>query len=196
MSFYPFNPNLGQRMQGEGPRVAPYDQSFVGHYQITPDAVSAVAVLAATALTDAVQTISTGITHPDYPRTVTVKGNAAGITGDVVITGANAAGETITDTIALNGSTEVEGIKAFKTVTSVQLPVETNAGTDTVSVGIGKKFGMPAIVYNAACLLVKLFNGSADTGTLAVDVDELEKNLFALNGAPDGVKVVDLFFIV
>jgi hypothetical protein len=196
MSFYPFNPNLGQRIQGEGPRVAPYDLGFVGHYQITPDAVSAVAVLAATALTDAVQTISTGITHPDYPRTVTVKGNAAGIAGDVVISGTNAAGETITDTIALNGSTEVEGVKAFKTVTSVQLPVETNVGTDTVSVGIGKKFGMPAIVYNAACLLVKLFNGSADTGTLAVDVDELEKNLFALNGTPDGVKVVDLYFVV
>jgi hypothetical protein len=196
MSFYPFNPNLGQQIQGEAARVAPYDQSFVGHYQIAPDAVSAVAVLAATALTDAVQTITAAITHPDYPRTVTVKGNAAGIAGDVVISGTNAAGETITDTIALNGSTEVEGIKAFKTVTSVQLPVETNAGTDTVSVGIGKKFGMPAIVYNAACLLVKLFNGSADTGTLAVDVDELEKNLFALNGAPDGVKVVDLFFIV
>jgi hypothetical protein len=168
----------------------------VGHYQITPDAVSAVAVLAATALTDAVQTITAGITHPDYPRTVTVKGNAAGIAGDVVITGTNAAGAVITDTIALNGATEVEGIKAFKTVTSVALPVETNTGTDTVSVGIGKKFGMPAILYNAACLLVKLFNGAADTGSLTVDGDELEKNLFALNGAPDGVKVVDLFFIV
>jgi hypothetical protein len=196
MSFYPFNPNLGQRIQGEGPRVAPYDLGFVGHYQITPDAVSAVAVLAATALTDAVQTITAGITHPDYPRTVTVKGNAAGIAGDVVITGTNAAGAVITDTIALNGATEVEGIKAFKTVTSVALPVETNTGTDTVSVGIGKKFGMPAILYNAACLLVKLFNGAADTGSLTVDGDELEKNLFALNGAPDGVKVLDLFFIV
>jgi hypothetical protein len=43
---------------------------------------------------------------------------------------------------------------------------------------------------------VKLFNGAADTGSLTVDGDELEKNLFALNGAPDGVKVVDLFFIV
>jgi hypothetical protein len=195
MSFYPFNPNLGQQIQGAA-GVAPYDLGFVGHYQITPDAVSAVAVLAATALTDAVQTITAGITHPDYPRTVTVKGNAAGIAGDVVITGTNAAGAVITDTIALNGATEVEGIKAFKTVTSVALPVETNTGTDTVSVGIGKKFGMPAILYNAACLLVKLFNGAADTGSLTVDGDELEKNLFALNGAPDGVKVVDLFFIV
>ena len=195
MSFYPFNPNLGQQIQGAA-GVAPYDLGFVGHYQIVPDAVSAVAVLAATALTDAVQTITAGITHPDYPRTVTVKGNAAGIAGDVVITGTNAAGAVITDTIALNGATEVEGIKAFKTVTSVALPVETNVDTDTVSVGVGKKFGMPAILHNALCLLVKLFDGSADTGTLTVDGDELEKNLFALNGTPNGAKVMDLFFIV
>jgi len=195
MSFYPYNPNFGQKIQGEA-GVTPYDMGFIGHYQIAPDAVSAVAVLAATALTDAVQTITAGITDPDFPRTVTVKGNAAGIAGDVVITGKNAAGETITDTIALNGSTEVEGVKAFAEVDSVQLPVETNAGTDTVSVGIGKKFGMPAILYNAACLLVKLFDGSADTGSLTVDSDELEKNLFALNGTPNGTKVIDLYLIV
>jgi hypothetical protein len=195
MSFYPFNPNLGQKIQGEA-GVVPFDRGFVGHYQIAPAASSATAVLAATPMTNAVQTITAGITNPDFPRTVTAKGNASGITGNVVVTGKNAAGETITDTIALNGATEVEGVKAFKEVTSVQLPVEVHAGTDTVSIGMAKKFGMPAILHNAACLLVKLFNASADTGTLTVDDDELEKNLFALNGTPDGTKVIDLYFIV
>ena len=195
MSFYPFNPNLGQKIQGEA-GVVPFDRGFVGHYQIAPAASSAIAVLAATALTTGVQTITAGITNPDFPRTVTVKGNAAGIAGNVVVTGKNAAGATITDTIALNAATEVEGVKAFKEVTSIQLPIKTNGSGDTVSVGMAKKFGMPAILANAACLLVKLFDGSADTGTLTVDSDELEKNLFALNGTPDGVKVVDLFFIV
>lgn len=165
------------------------------HYQVAPDAVSATAVHAAIALTDATQEITTGITDPDVPRTVTVKGNASGITGNVVITGTNIADEEITDTIALNGATEVEGIKAFKTVTQIDLPVETHAGTDTVSVGIAKKLGIPHIVDNAALLLVKLFDGSADTGTLAVDDDEVEKNLFALNGTPDGAKLVDLYYL-
>lgn len=165
------------------------------HYQIAPDAVSATAVLAATALTDATQEITAGLTSPDVPRTVTVKGNASGITGNVVVTGTNIADEEITDTIALNGATEVEGIKAFKTVTQVDLPIETHAGTDTVSVGMAKKFGLPHIVDNAALLLVKLFDGSADTGTLAVDDDEVEKNLFALNGTPDGAKLVDLYYL-
>lgn len=195
MSFYPFNPNLGQKIQGEA-GVVPFDRGFVGHYRIAPAAISAVAVLAATALTTGVQTITAGITNPDFPRTVTVKGNAAGIAGNVVVTGKNAAGVTITDTIALNAATEVEGVKAFKEVTSIQLPIKTNGSGDTVSIGMAKKFGMPAILANAACLLVKLFDGSADTGSLTVDSDEVEKNLFALNGTPNGAKVMDLFFIV
>lgn len=170
--------------------------ALLQHYQITPDASGATAVHAAIALTAAIQDVDTDITDPDYPRTVTIKGNAAGITGNVVITGTNIEDEVITDTIALNGTTEVEGIKAFKTVTNINLPVETHAGTDTVSIGMAKKFGLPHIVYNAACLLVKLFDGSADTGTLAVDSDEIEKNLFALNGSPNGAKVLDLYYLV
>jgi len=165
------------------------------YYSIAPDAVGATAVHAAIALTDAVQEITADITSPDVPRTVTVKGNAVGITGDVVITGLNMAGVEITDTIALNGSTEVEGIKAFSSVTQIDLPVEVHAGTDTVSVGIAKKFGIPHSVSNAGMVLVKLFDGSTDSGTLAVDADEVEKNLFALNGTPNGAKVLDLVYL-
>lgn len=165
------------------------------HYQIAPAAVSATAVHAAMALTAQTQQISTGITNPDVPRTVTVKGNQAGVAGNVVINGTNIEGEAITDTIALNGATEVEGVKAFKTVTRIDLPVEVNAGTDTVSVGYAKKFGLPHIVDNAALLLVKLFNGAADAGSLAVDADEVEKNLYSLAGTPDGAKKVDLYYL-
>jgi hypothetical protein len=165
------------------------------HYQCAPAAVGATAIHAAIALTDAEQQISTGITNPDVPRTVTVKGNAAGITGNVVINGTNVKGDVITDTIALNGATEVEGIKAFQTVTRIDLPVEVHAGTDTVSVGRAKKLGLPHIVDNAALLLVKNFDGSTDSGTLAVDADEVEKNLFALNGTPNGAKLVDLYYL-
>lgn len=165
------------------------------HYSLAPAAVSATAVHAAVTLGAAAQDVTTGITNPDYPRTVTVKGNASGIAGDVVITGTDINGEAITDTIALSGASEVEGIKAFRTVTNINLPAKTNASGDTVSVGWAKKFGLPHIVYNAAFLLVKLFDGSADSGSLAVDADEVEKNLFALNGTPNGTKVLDLVYL-
>lgn len=170
--------------------------AFLAHYQIAPDLQTATYVHAAIAQTAAVQTITTGITNPDYPRNVTIKGNAVGNAGNVVITGTNYKGETITDTIALNGATEVAGVKAFRTVTSIQLPVETHAGTDTVSIGVGVKFGLPHIVLYATCLLVKDFDGSADAGSLAVDADEIEKNLYTLAGTADGAKLIDLWYLI
>lgn len=176
------------------PELSDLSAAIVQHYQIAPDAASATAVHAAVDLVaDETVLVETEITNPDYPRVVTVKGNAAGIAGNVVITGTNILDEAITDTIALNGTSEVLGAKAFKTVDSILMPALTTAG-DAVSVGIGKKFGLPHIVYNAACVLVKLFNGSADTGTLAVDA-AIEKNLFALNGSPDGTKIIDLYYM-
>lgn len=291
--------------------VAALQAALIQHYHMAPDAASATAVHAAENMGAIAFSTLLNITSPDYPRTVTIKGNVAGIAGNVVIHGTNYQDEVITDTIALNGVAEVEGIKAFKTVTRYDMPVRTHApvaqvetavavGTitqagdatvtvtangmgnspkpitvpvalndvaadwaekvrdalaadadvsamfsvggsganivltaltpatndatlnialaddtsvgitedatsdnttagvpyDTVSIGIGKKFGLPHIVANAACLLVKLFNGAADNGTLAVDADEIEKNLFALDGTPDGTKTVDLYYLV
>ena len=287
------------------------EASFPQHYQCAPAAVSATAVHAAMNLTGSTQEISSAITNPDVPRTATVKGNVAGIAGNVVLHGTNIEGEAITDTLALNGSSEVEGVKAFKTITQIDLPAQTHtpaaqvetavavgtitltgnatvtvtaagmtgspksisvavlendtaaqwadkvrtalgldadvtalfsvsgadeniiltrlapaandatlnialandtctgitddatsndttAGvpTDTVSVGRAKKLGLPHIVDNAALLLVKLFDGSSDNGSLAVDADEIEKNLYALDGAPNGAKLVDLYSLV
>lgn len=283
---------------------------FAQRYTLAPAAVSAVAVLPATNLGAAAQEITAGLTAPDFPRTVTVKGNVAGIVGNVVVTGTNIAGTTIEDTIALNGVAEVEGVEAFASVDQVDLPEQTHApayqietataagtitssgdaqvivtaagmtgspktlavavlendtaaqwaekirtaltadaavaalftvggadvsitltrkvyavddgtlnialadGTcvgitaapasantqagvpvDTVSMGIAKKFGLPHVVSNAAMLLVQLFNGSADGGSLAVSAD-LERNLYSLSGSPNGSKEVTLVYLV
>lgn len=280
------------------------------HYQVTPDAASATAVHAAVDLAAAAQDVSTAITNPDVPRNVTVKGNVSGISGNVVVGGLNIRGDYVSDTIALSGSSEVEGAIAFAEVLNIHLPARTHtpayqvetataagtitlagdatvvvtaagmtgtpktisvavdlgddaaaiatkiraalnadsavtalftvggtaatvtltrktyaandgtlnisidngtctgittAGTsanttagvqvDTVSVGMASKFGIPHIVYNAALLQVALFDGSADLGTLAVDDDELEKNMFSIAGTPDGSKVLDLYYL-
>jgi hypothetical protein len=189
---------IGGEIAREG--ATPDDASAVNvvlpvHYQFTPAAKSATAVHAAIALISTAKVVTTGFTNPDVPRVVTIKGNASGITGNVTITGTNAAGAAITDVIALNGATEVSGAKAFKTVTQVDLPAETHAGTDTVSIGRADVFGLLHIVYHALFLLVKLFDGSTDAGTLAVDADELEKNLFTPAGTPNGAKVLDLVYL-
>jgi len=82
-------------------------------------------------------------------------------------------------------------------LTTAATSADTTAGVpyDTVSMGVGKKFGVPHIVENASLLEEKIFDGSDDSGTLAVDADELEKNLFSLNGTPDGAKVLDLYYL-
>jgi hypothetical protein len=168
---------------------------MVAHYSINPKTVAADSILAATTLAAAAATITDGLSNPDVPRTLTATGNATGITGNVVITGRDANGQLITDTIAVLDATTVEGVVAFATVISIALPAKTNVSGDTVSVGYAKHFGMPQILVNASYLLVKLFNGSADTGTLALDA-ALSKNLFALTGTPNGTKALDLIYLV
>jgi hypothetical protein len=280
-------------------------------YLNAPDAASATAVHAAANLAADAQDVASNITNPDIPRIVTVKGNVSGIAGNVVITGTNIAGAAKTDTIALNGTSEVLGVKAFKTVTNINLPARTHTpvaqvetatavgtitgsgnaavvvtaagmtgspktlnvavlendtaatwagkvrtalgldaavtalfavsgsgaeiiltkllpaandatlnisldnGTctgittaatsadtaagvpyDTVSVGISKKIGMPAILPYAANLHLHYFDGSNDAGALTIDSDELEKNVYEVAGTPDGSKELDLYFFL
>ena len=105
-------------------------------------ALSATAVHAAVTLADGATTlVTTAITHPTVYRALSVKGNQAGVAGDVVITGTDWAGRVISDTIALADNGTVEGVKPFATVTSILLPARVAAG-DTVSVGICDKLGL------------------------------------------------------
>jgi hypothetical protein len=155
-----------------------------------------------TAVTDTgvEQTITTGITNPDYPRviTATAGGTAADIKAiQVVVTGTNYAGETITETLpafTANTAGTVTGSKAFKTVTSITIPAHDGTGA-TTAIGWGKAVGLPYMLPYSTLLMAKL-GGTADTGTITADTDELEKNLFTLNGAPDGSKDVDIYLLV
>lgn len=83
-------------------------------------------------------------------------------------------------------------------ITLGSIAVDTVAGVaeDKVSVGLGKKFGIPYLLTADELVIVKLFNLTADTGTVTADADELEKNVIALNGTPDGEKAIDLYIIV
>jgi hypothetical protein len=164
-------------------------------YAITPILGAATTIHAAIPLTAGAQTSYALTTQPDVPRVLTVKGNAGGISGNVKIYGTNFSDVAISDTIALSGASEVAGIKAFKTVTMVDLPAETHGGTDTVSIGVSQTIvGMPAIVPYAAYLISSIFDGSADLGSLAVDAT-IEKNLYTAAGTFTGGKVLKLVFV-
>ncbi len=147
-----------------------------------PDAPATNKVLSATALKTAVQTITTGITNPDFPRVLSVTGNSSNVAGKVTITGTNIRGKVITEEITLNGSATVAGTKAFRTVTSIQLPVYSVAGTETVSVGITDKLGLQSIPLSTS-VIEEVTGNADDTGgaVLTRDADEIEKCLYDPN---------------
>lgn len=196
--MYPYNHKMGQKIQTDAPGVS-VDRAFLAHIQVSAAAAVAASntgVHAAIALTDATQEVTTAITNPAAPRSIIVKGNAAGIAGNVTIYGTNYAGEVISEAVALNGATAVEGAKAFKTVTKIDLPVETHAGTDTVSVGWGEKLGLPYKLAHNTILATYLDNTIEGTApTLTVSATALEANTIDLNSALSG-KVVDVYLIV
>jgi hypothetical protein len=135
-------------------------------------------------------------TQPDFPRIVSIKGAKAGgsLTGNVVITGTNIRGEVITDTIAINtNDSEVFGVKAFKTITNIHVPVRVTSA-DTVSVGVGDALGLDRCMEGNEVLLMTA-GGVYETSrpTVVADVDEVEKNTInpdtALDGSADFVAV-------
>lgn len=194
----PFNRGMGQTLTTDANKTY-VDEGFLAHIQIP--AVSATAgsnnaILAATALTAATQAIIQNITNPAIPRNIEIVGNASGIVGDATIKGTNFNGDAISETLTLNGTTVVEGAKAFKTITEIDLPIQTHAGTDTVSVGYGEKLGIPYKLAHNTVLMAFLNNVKEATApTVVTNASNLENNTFKLNSALNG-NAVDLYLIV
>lgn len=151
--FYPYNHKLEQEIQTDVTGVTA-DRAFVAHVNWADPAAATSDAIKTITLGAAAQTITTGITNPDYPRALAVDGNVAGIAGNVVIAGTNYAGEAITDTIALDGTTSKPGTKAFKTVTSITVPAQTHTPVRQVEtatiVGTITKEGTATVTVTSA----------------------------------------------
>lgn len=164
-------------------------------YTTTPVVGDNVRTHTAVLLTTGVQQISTGIVNPDFPRNLTIKGNDANVTGNVIITGTDILDAALTETIALSGASAVVGTKAFKTVTNIQLPVYNTAGTENVSVGVGVKIGFPVRIYNINQKLYTNFDAAIDAGTVTVG-SGVALSLYAVAGTMNGTKVLQMAFTV
>jgi hypothetical protein len=136
-----------------------------------------------------VVTVSTLFTQPSTPRNVTIttiKGGASNMSGDVVFTGTNIWGQVITDTIAEAADATIVGTVAFKTITSILVPVRVNTG-DALTFGYGAKLGMDVFLPNTSCVLKQIKTATAQTlPTVVVDSDEIEKNTVTMNSALNG----------
>lgn len=132
-----------------------------------PLALWAANVLSLTALTDSTQTITTGITNPDVLRCVSIVWSDASIVGNVTINWTNWADEVILDVIALSWTSTVKGVKAFKTITSIELPILTTAG-DQVSVWLTDKLGLYREVEASSDVVSVYTDTTRETTTAAV----------------------------
>lgn len=203
MSFYPHNPLMGQLLQTDVPDVT-VDESFLAHIQFS----AAQALLSVTngvhaAVTDnsAIQTITTGFTQPVCPKNITA--TAGGTAGDikaiqVVVNGTNYLDEVITETLPIftvDTAGTVVGSKAFKTITSVVIPVHDGNGA-TTAIGFGEKLGLPyKLTHNTVdkTYLNNVLEGTA--ATVTVSATAIESNTIDLNSALNGT-VVDVYLHV
>lgn len=127
------------------------------------------AVLAATTGAAANQVVTAGITQPDVSRALSVSptANSAGNACAVVVTGTNVEGKVITENfiIPAGSTTIVNGVKAFRSVTSVTIPAVTTGLT--VTVGTQNILGLKHRLYKGNTT-VKVYTSSASYGALTL----------------------------
>lgn len=164
-----YNPEKG-RIKTDG--VVTIDRAFLAHYVVpAAKAVAASANGVAVANMGAeLQEVTAGITSPAWPRALSIVGNVSGITGDVVVTGKNYAGEAITETLALNGATTVNGSKAFKEVTQIDLPVQVH--TPVAQVETATVVGTITTAGNAAVTVTSALYESDVVVSVPVELDD------------------------
>lgn len=158
------------------------------------------AVALANGVTGDYDEITTGLTNPPEPRTITA--TPSGTAGDVANVAVKVFGTDFNDepieeelpyfTANTTTSNTATGSKAFKTITKILLPAHDGDGALT-SIGYSDVFGLP---FKLSDKLVKTaFDGQWETSapTISIDEDELCKNTIQIDGTPDGEKDVDIF---
>lgn len=133
--------------------------------------------------------VTTSITNPDVPRVARIKGNASGITGNVVIEGTDIFGQAVTDTIAAADATAVDGVVAFKTITKITVPQRTQGG-DTISVGFGAALGLECYCDEHSFSI-----GSAKISSYAYDKTVISKNVATPTTSLNGSTNIGLGYI-
>ncbi len=124
---------------------APISPIYV--YEVTPTTGTTVSIAAAQAVSGAGNltingTLATsGLATLDVPRNViVVSSSGTDTTQTATVTGTDAYAVPVVETISLNGTNTVQGLKAFLTVSKIAMSAST---VGNVSAGTGDKFGVP-----------------------------------------------------
>lgn len=116
-------------------------------YEVTPATLSSNAISTSQTVSGAGNLTITGalasggVATMDVPRSVSVTSSSStDTTQTATFTGGDVYGITVVETVSLNGTNTVAGLKAFKTVSRVAMNA---ACTGNITAGSGDKFGIP-----------------------------------------------------
>lgn len=131
--------------------VGPLGRVFV--YDITPAALATNNICTSQTVSTANAVINGaaatgGVATLDVARTLQMAA-AAGNTSNVTVTGRDIYGQVMTETRALNGTTPVNFLKAFRTITQVFV----NGSVTTFTLGTRDVFGLPYRVTDAGYIV-------------------------------------------
>ena len=199
MSFFPFNPNVpaARNMQSDVPGLLTR-QFFGTRYALTAAEAATADVDYFVASADMklgaytlANTTMPGACARNVTVTQTITNTAEDTNGTIVVVGTDLAGNAITETLTPDGGATKEGVKAFRTVTSI-----TGVGwaingddEDTVTLGFGDVIGLPDML-SVNSVLFAFLNGVREAVAPAVTFSTtlLENNTVdlatALNGSP------------
>lgn len=163
-------------------------------------AVSATALKALTATSVSVATTITPSAQPDFARKVSVTpgGTTADVAaGNYVLTGTNIRGEAITDTLvfAANDTAKQVSVKAFKTVTSLLVPIQDGAAA-TFSIGVEDAMGLDRCMSEAG-VTDAFIDGTRETTapTVTFDSSDVSKNTVDPNTALNAARDLVVYFV-
>jgi len=127
---------------------------------------------------------------------LSITGSATTAVGAVVITGTDAAGEALSETLTSTGAATVVGTKAFATVTKITLPLLASPDGETISVGLAGAFGIPYKLSHDT--VIKILNGGTATtvASSSFSATVLASNYIVPTSALDPTKQVDVYLIV
>lgn len=136
-----------------------------------------------------------------WGRNITVVASAAN-TRVLTVTGYDYLGSKLVETITINGTTTVQGLKAFTWIESFSISSDTD--TTTVNIGWGNKFGLPykgiamdveiknaAIAANAGTFVAGLATATAETATNA----DVRGTYLPVTTIPDGTNTFEVWYI-
>lgn len=143
--------------------------------------------------------VSGGVGTFDVPRNIVVDSGGAD-TAVLTFTGTDVFGETIVESITLNGTTAVGGKKAFKTVTAIS---SSGAIANGAFAGPGDVLGLPVFLESAAHVIGEIEDGAVPTAgtavggvsTAATATTGDVRGTYDPNSACDGSKVFELLVL-